>query len=263
MQFRHLEENINKWTLELEDMEKLFLNQATQVNAWDQLLIKNGEKIVSLNESVAAVRLDQQRLDHELDFVAAQQAELEDALKPLEASLANCGPVDTERERTYAVSLNQYNFDWYAIFVQLAENLDGQLARMCEDLKEIISHLNTSAKAQDNRDPVHQIGKVLNAHMDSLQWIDSNAAAVERRLQEVTRLAEIHKRSEQILILNVTFTTDDDKCLAAHIKNKLYFNFLVAGILRGCRGPCWNKTEVMIVSSLPRMCDDLPTTREV
>jgi len=193
MQFRHLEENINKWTLELEDMEKLFLNQATQVNAWDQLLIKNGEKIVSLNESVAAVRLDQQRLDHELDFVAAQQAELEEALKPLEASLANCGPVDTERERTYA----------------LAENLDGQLARMCEDLKEIISHLNTSAKAQDSRDPVHQIGKVfliccieiftaycqvLNAHMDSLQWVDSNAAAVERKLQEVTRLAEIHKR---------------------------------------------------------------------
>ena len=108
MKFRQLEENINKWTLELEDMEKLFLNQATQVNAWDQLLIKNGEKIVNLNESVAAVRLDQQkRLDHELDFVAAQQAELEEALKPLEASLANCGPVDIERERTYAV--NSFN----------------------------------------------------------------------------------------------------------------------------------------------------------
>ena len=36
--------------------------------------------------------------------------------------------------------------------------------------------------------------QVLNAHMDSLQWIDSNAAAVERKLQDVTRLAEIHKR---------------------------------------------------------------------
>ena len=36
-------------------------------------------------------------------------------------------------------------------YFQLAENLDGQLARMCEDLKEIISHLNTSAQAQDSR----------------------------------------------------------------------------------------------------------------
>ena len=34
------------------------------------------------------------------------------------------------------------------------------MARVCEDLKEIISHLNISAKAQDKWDPVHQIGKV-------------------------------------------------------------------------------------------------------
>ena len=29
--------------------------------------------------------------------------------------------------------------------------------------------------------------QVLNAHMDSLQWIDSSALAVERKLGEVTR----------------------------------------------------------------------------
>jgi nuclear pore complex protein Nup62 len=53
--------------------------------------------------------------------------------------------------------------------------------------QEIISHLNSTAKAQDSRDPVQQIGKVLNAHMDSLQWIDSSAVAVERKLGEVSR----------------------------------------------------------------------------
>ena len=42
-------------------------------------------------------------------------------------------------------------------------------------------------------------GKVLNAHMDSLQWIDTNAAAVERRLNEVNRLAEIHRRDSDRL----------------------------------------------------------------
>ena len=46
------------------------------------------------------------------------------------------------------------------ILIQLAENLDGQLARMGEDLKEVISHLNTSTKSHDNKDPVYQIGKV-------------------------------------------------------------------------------------------------------
>merc|ERR1711881_235236 len=119
MTFRQLEENINKWTLELEDLEQGVINQATQVNAWDQLLIKNADKIIGLNEKVSSVRLDQQRLEHELDFVAGQQSELEEILKPLEASLSHAGHIDTEREKIYS----------------LAENLDGQLSRMGEDLK--------------------------------------------------------------------------------------------------------------------------------
>lgn len=43
--FRKLEEEINKWTGELEEQERLFLTQATQVNAWDRVLINNGEKV--------------------------------------------------------------------------------------------------------------------------------------------------------------------------------------------------------------------------
>ena len=49
---------------------------------------------------------------------------------------------------------------------QLAENLDGQLKRMADDLKEVIDHLNTGTNTVDSSDPVLQIGKVLNAHMD-------------------------------------------------------------------------------------------------
>ena len=60
MNYRQLEEAINKWTIELEEQEKVFLNQATQVNAWDRLLMDNGEKIVKLHESVEKVKLDQQ-----------------------------------------------------------------------------------------------------------------------------------------------------------------------------------------------------------
>lgn len=183
MPFRQLEENINKWTLELEDMEKVFLNQATQVNAWDQLLLKNGEKILTLNESVSSVRQDQQRLEHELDFVAGQQAELEEALRSLELSVGGSAPVDMERERTY----------------QLAESLDGQLKRMSEDLKEVISHLNSTTTGLTTSHPLAQIGKILNAHMDSLQWIDSNATTIEKQLASVARLAEIHRRDSDRL----------------------------------------------------------------
>ena len=45
MSYQELEHAINKWTVELEEQEKIFLKQATQVNAWDRLLIENGEKV--------------------------------------------------------------------------------------------------------------------------------------------------------------------------------------------------------------------------
>lgn len=47
MTFRQLEETINKWTTELEEQEKYFLDQATQVNAWDRIVIENGERVIS------------------------------------------------------------------------------------------------------------------------------------------------------------------------------------------------------------------------
>ena len=174
---------MNKWTLELEDMEKQFINQATQVNAWDQLLVKNGEKILGLNDAVSRVRQDQQRLEHELDFVSGQQTELEEALRPLEHAMVGTVTVDTDRERTY----------------QLAENLDAQLKRMSEDLKEVISHLNAGNSAPDTSDPVAQIAKILNAHMDSLQWIDSNATGVEKQLTQVARVMQLQKRDGERL----------------------------------------------------------------
>ena len=71
MNFCQLEESINKWTLELEEQEKVFVNQATQVNTWDKLLIANGEKIATLNQEVERVKLEQQQLEHELDYVVS------------------------------------------------------------------------------------------------------------------------------------------------------------------------------------------------
>lgn len=48
MNYRQLEELINKWTLDLEEQESIFLQQALQVNAWDRLLIENGDSVSKL-----------------------------------------------------------------------------------------------------------------------------------------------------------------------------------------------------------------------
>lgn len=43
--FAQLEENINKWTIELEEQEKVFMNQVAHINEWDRLLLTNGDKV--------------------------------------------------------------------------------------------------------------------------------------------------------------------------------------------------------------------------
>ncbi|XP_042663104.1 nuclear pore glycoprotein p62 isoform X1 [Tyto alba] len=194
MTYAQLESLINKWSLELEDQEKHFLHQATQVNAWDRMLIENGEKITSLHREVEKVKLDQKRLDQELDFILSQQKELEDLLTPLEESVKEqSGTIylqhaDEERERTY----------------KLAENIDAQLKRMAQDLKDIIEHLNASGGPADTSDPLQQICKILNAHMDSLQWIDQNSAMLQRKVEEVTKVCE-SRRKEQERSFRITF----------------------------------------------------------
>ncbi|XP_072482067.1 nuclear pore glycoprotein p62 isoform X11 [Notamacropus eugenii] len=187
MTYAQLESLINKWSLELEDQEKHFLQQATQVNAWDRTLIENGEKITSLHREVEKVKLDQKRLDQELDFILSQQKELEDLLVPLEEAVKEqSGTIylqhaDEEREKTY----------------KLAENIDAQLKRMAQDLKEIIEHLNMAGGPPDTTDPLQQICKILNAHMDSLQWIDQNSALLQRKVEEVSKVCESRRKEQE------------------------------------------------------------------
>ncbi|KAM4021274.1 nucleoporin-62 C-terminal-like protein [Anomaloglossus baeobatrachus] len=194
MTYTQLENLINKWSLELEDQEKHFLHQATQVNAWDRTLISNGERITTLHREMEKVKLDQKRLDQELDFILSQQKELEDLLTPLEESVKEqSGTIylqhaDEEREKTY----------------KLAENIDAQLKRMAQDLKDVIEHLNTTAGPGDASNPLQQICKILNAHVDSLQWIDQNSALLQRKVEQVAKECEI-RRKEQERGFSITF----------------------------------------------------------
>jgi nuclear pore complex protein Nup62 len=43
--FRQLQEQINKWTIDIEEQERDFIEQATKVNYWDKVLMANGDKV--------------------------------------------------------------------------------------------------------------------------------------------------------------------------------------------------------------------------
>ena len=51
----------------------------------------NSNSPLDLNGEVEKVRADQQRLNHDLDFISSQQQELEDMLQPLEEKIKSAG----------------------------------------------------------------------------------------------------------------------------------------------------------------------------
>lgn len=165
----------------MEEQEKTFTNQATQINAWDRVLIENSDKIVALNEAFEKVKMEQKSLEHELEYIAAQHSELDECIKPLEKEMSKNHQFDPEREQTYL----------------LAESLDTQLKQMGEDLKEVIEHLNEANKDRDPNDPIVQIGKILNAHMSSLQWIENSTSHITSKLEDITKLQETLKRDNE------------------------------------------------------------------
>lgn len=179
--FYALEETINKFTIELSEQENLFIQQATQVNGWDSILLKNGEKIVELNKAVEKVKADQTAMEQELEFISAQHAELEESILPLEQELSKVPQqVDVERSQTYL----------------MAETLDSQLKQMSEDLKEVIEHLNEANKFSDPNDPMVQIGKILNAHFTSLQWIEDKTSVIGNRLDDINKMTAVLRQNQ-------------------------------------------------------------------
>ncbi|KAM6413436.1 nuclear pore glycoprotein p62-like [Rhynochetos jubatus] len=185
MTYAQLESLINKWSLELEDQEKHFLHQATQVNAWDRTLIENGEK------EIVVFVIDLRQLA--FSACSVESPPLCDSTSP------GAGPAYLPAlvRRVILVAQGWCDQEQVSRSYKLAENIDAQLKCMAQDLKDITEHLNTSRGPADTSDPLQQICKILNAHMDSLQWIDQNSAVLQRKVEEVTKVCESRRKEQE------------------------------------------------------------------
>lgn len=134
-----------------------------------------------MNNAVDKVKSDQKLLEDELKFIEAQHIELEECITPLQKELERVPLGDLDKAHTY----------------QLAENLDTQLRQMSEDLKEVIEHLNEVNKLQNPNDPIVQIGRILNAHMNSLQWVESSTTQINAKMEDINKMYDTLRRNTE------------------------------------------------------------------
>ncbi len=99
----------------------------------------------------------------------------------------------------------------------MAENIDSQLKQMSKDLKMIIEQMNESnTSTTDEDNPVSpstyhvshtshtphsqftQIVRILNAHTDSLGWIDHEAALLRKKVDDVTKVTDYHRQEQEL-----------------------------------------------------------------
>jgi len=164
MTFRQLEDNVNTWLGELSQLEQEFQQQAQAINSWDSLLVNNAVKIFQINQNVEELKVENTKLDRQLDFIVEQQREIEKVLEPLEKMKLDTG-ANGERETTY----------------NLVETVQNELHSLSEDLQSFIVRLNDiRSDDENNSNPIHQIEQVLNAQMDALQFVERHINSLSK-----------------------------------------------------------------------------------
>uniref|UniRef100_A0A915HMU5 Nucleoporin NSP1-like C-terminal domain-containing protein n=1 Tax=Romanomermis culicivorax TaxID=13658 RepID=A0A915HMU5_ROMCU len=188
--YEKLEELINKWTLDVEELERLFITQADQINSCDRALMENGDKILEFNDTIQNLENDHVRIEHEIDFVVQQQSEMNQILDQLE-KLADAEMTDST---SMAGSMGYYGAVQREEMVQQQISLDSQLKQISQELEQVTDRINCFTQSEIADDPIKQISQTLAKQMDSLQWIGEQTSRLQEQVSEVRNQMDSQKK---------------------------------------------------------------------
>jgi nuclear pore complex protein Nup62 len=186
------------------------------------MLVENAGKITSLYGRCFQAERDVAEVERQLSGVEHGQVELESVLERYEGwvdeileseGVGEVGGVDGERERTYAtfppsqymVNDLTYELNRYKTAELCANRLTDMGHSLTSMIEEInvasgkLSSNNTASNAgQRQDDPLAQIVRVLNGHLQQLQAIDSGAADLGMKVELAQREARSLERGQGI-----------------------------------------------------------------
>ena len=215
-----MDEILTQWSTSLAQHQKTFASLAQQVSAWDRMLVENAGKITSLYGRCFQAERDVAEVERQLSGVEHGQVELESVLERYEGwvdeileaeGVGEVGGVDGERERTYVTHppQNRKKSTNVSNSYKSAEFCSNRLTDMGHSLTSMIEEINvasgklgsnsaSSSAAQRQDDPLAQIVRVLNQHLQQLQTIDSGAAAFGKTVEAAQKEARSLERGQGI-----------------------------------------------------------------
>jgi nuclear pore complex protein Nup62 len=186
-----VEEILAVWSSDLDRHVSAFLDESLLIAQWDDQLLSNAATIASIQSQVTDIQQQQLRLNRCVDVVQQQQTDLnaqldslETALEAIKSASSPLSPAhndDVRREETY----------------RLAEELDEHLSALSRTLSDTVAALNqqegggvggggVGAGAGGGGGGLQaQLTEILNVHLQSLQWLETEAESIEREIGRI------------------------------------------------------------------------------
>ena len=176
---------LRTWNEELDSHVQGFMTQASQIKHWDNILLKNSEKVLSLQNDINSLVESQTTLNMDIDKIRGHQNQLVSIIEDLEKNLANIN-VDNNNNNNKSddngINSNIPGLNNRNEVYKMAERIDENLQALNNRLGTKIEELNKEQTIDDNN-PLAPVIEILNCHMQSLNWID-------RKTQELGETAE-------------------------------------------------------------------------
>ncbi|KAJ9092498.1 hypothetical protein QFC19_008711 [Naganishia cerealis] len=192
-------EIVERFEAELEDQVSRFKDQAAEVREWDMILIENSQNIARLYDQTQRAEVERHNIRAALDAIAARQDNLLDQVDEYESvanevaeGIANnrnieggaSRPADLQRQDAarLAVKLNDQMQD-------LGSSLSAMIAEMNKLTGNASGSLTfgTEEDSAGPQDSLSQITAILNAHVSSLEWINSNTETIEAKVGQLEK----------------------------------------------------------------------------
>jgi nuclear pore complex protein Nup62 len=189
----NLEEVMNKWSEEIDELSSQFASAASMVSKWDRNIGVNEKAISELWKETQSCSVAHGELSANLDTILGQQRDLHDLLDALEREMDDLdrkNATGTSNGNNGAVSADIEREAMHLLAAEVMSDLDA----MSLSIRDLVIELNKSGAGEGAGDTVAQVIAVLNAHLDSLQYLDESTGQLQKRLAEVSRACEIVTR---------------------------------------------------------------------
>ena len=187
-----------------------FLDQSLLLQQWDEQLLANADCIAAIQQQAADIQSKQAAINRAIDVCDSEQKELNAHLTQLEATLDTLPPHTTTNPATTTAAAAADDDTSRRETYQLAEEVDAHLSTLSSTLGQTIATLNERVGGVRGRGGagdgavvvagsgggggggvglMGQLTDILNVHLQSLQWLEAEAEAMEQALQRTTQQA--------------------------------------------------------------------------